>query len=115
MALRSARSSGPCEPYAPSCARYELPPPSAMSSHLRSILAPNPGPMTLSGTRAFVIGRNRARVIGPGAASPDRRAEIERVLDCVEQVSLGVTHCHADHAEAARVLAKKRGAKVWAG
>src|SRR5690606_8181897 len=41
----------------------------AAAAALREILAPNAGPLTLDGTRTYVVGRRRVVVIDPGPAA----------------------------------------------
>lgn len=78
----------------------------------RTVLAPNPSPMTLDGTRTYVVGRRRPAVVDPG---PDIPAHIDAVAEAVgsgaEPVLL-LTHRHPDHAEAADALARRLGARV---
>ena len=79
---------------------------------IRSLLAQNPSPMTLDGTRTFVVGRQRPVVIDPG---PRLRAHLDAVLTAlngVRPVAILLTHAHADHAEAAPALAERTGAPV---
>lgn len=69
------------------------------------IVAPNPGPMTLTGTNSYVIGKAPAYVIDPG---PEDERHVAAIL--VEAESRGglggilLTHSHADHAAAASML-----------
>jgi len=67
------------------------------------VRAPNPSPMTLTGTNSYVIdaGNGEAVVIDPGPA-------IERHVD-----ALVVSHGHPDHAPAAAPLRARTGATVW--
>ena len=79
---------------------------------LQTILAPNPSPMTLDGTRTFIVGRERAAVIDPG---PDDPAHLDAVLAALggrAPAAILLTHAHSDHAEAARPLAARTGAPV---
>jgi len=79
---------------------------------LRSVLADNPGPFTLDGTRTFVVGERRAAVIDPG---PDVEAHVRAVLRLVEgadEVVILLTHGHPDHAAGAARLARLLGAPV---
>ena len=79
---------------------------------LRTILAPNPSPMTLDGTRTFVVGRARAVVIDPG---PDDPAHLDAIVDALEgraPALIALTHAHGDHADAAPALARRTGAPV---
>jgi glyoxylase-like metal-dependent hydrolase (beta-lactamase superfamily II) len=78
--------------------------------------APNPGPLTLSGTNTWVVGRGPAWVVDPG---PLMDAHIERLLAAIDaRGGLGgvvLTHDHADHAEAVEKLLAERPAPLAAG
>jgi glyoxylase-like metal-dependent hydrolase (beta-lactamase superfamily II) len=69
------------------------------------ILAPNPGPMTLSGTNSYVVGADPAYVIDPGPEDEGHVAALRAEAD--RRGGLGgilLTHSHADHAAAAPML-----------
>jgi len=89
-----------------------------MVSRITLLRAPNPSPMTLSGTNSYVIdaGGGEAIVIDPGPV-------IDRHLDALVAnagerglriSTIAVTHGHPDHAPAAAPLAARTGASVWA-
>jgi glyoxylase-like metal-dependent hydrolase (beta-lactamase superfamily II) len=65
---------------------------------VETIVAPNPGPMTLEGTNTYLVGRDPAVVIDPG---PEDRGHIEAVRAAAEaRGGIGavlVTHSHSDH------------------
>jgi glyoxylase-like metal-dependent hydrolase (beta-lactamase superfamily II) len=69
------------------------------------IMAPNPGPFTLTGTNTWIVGRDPAWLIDPGPV-------IESHLDALEEElrrrgglgGLAITHDHADHAEAVEAV-----------
>jgi len=67
--------------------------------------APNPGPLTLSGTNTWVIGRDPAWVVDPG---PLIEAHVRRLSAAIAaRGGLGgvaLTHDHGDHAEAVGAL-----------
>jgi len=69
------------------------------------IVAPNPGPMTLTGTNTYVVGEGPAYVIDPG---PEDEGHVAAIHSEVERRGgLGgilLTHSHADHAAAAWML-----------
>ncbi|HTZ55031.1 MAG TPA: MBL fold metallo-hydrolase [Candidatus Acidoferrum sp.] len=82
------------------------------------VRAPNPSPMTLTGTNSYVLdaGAGEAIVIDPGPV-------IERHLDALVAnaserglhiTTIAVTHGHPDHAPAASPLKARTGATVWA-
>jgi hydroxyacylglutathione hydrolase len=82
------------------------------------ILAPNPSPMTLEGTNAYLIdaGGGSAIAIDPGPAIP---AHIERIAATAADLGLRiesilVTHGHPDHAPGAAPLAARTGAAIYA-
>jgi glyoxylase-like metal-dependent hydrolase (beta-lactamase superfamily II) len=91
--------------------RVELP-----SHEIVGIRADNPGPLTLSGTNSWIIGRDPAWLVDPGPALGQHiealRAEI------VDRGGLGgiaLTHDHADHSEAVpAILELFPGARVGA-
>jgi glyoxylase-like metal-dependent hydrolase (beta-lactamase superfamily II) len=69
------------------------------------ILAPNPGPMTLSGTNSYVVGADPVYVIDPGPEDEGHVAALRAEAD--RRGGLGgilLTHSHADHAAAAPML-----------
>lgn len=78
--------------------------------------AENPGPLTLSGTNTWVVGRAPAYVVDPG---PLIDSHIERLLAAIDaRDGLGgvvLTHDHADHAEAVETLLERRPAPLAAG
>jgi glyoxylase-like metal-dependent hydrolase (beta-lactamase superfamily II) len=83
-----------------------------MTGALRTLVAPNPGPMTLDGTRTFIVGAERPAVIDPGPADPRHLAAILDALGGRAPVAILLTHAHADHAELAGLLARETGAPV---
>ncbi len=88
-----------------------------MSDVIALVRAPNPSPMTLTGTNSYVIdaGKGEAIVIDPGPV-------IERHLDelvanargrGLRITTIAVTHGHPDHAPGAAPLRERTGATVW--
>jgi glyoxylase-like metal-dependent hydrolase (beta-lactamase superfamily II) len=82
------------------------------------VRAPNPSPMTLSGTNSYLIdcGDGLALVIDPG---PPLASHVDTLLEAASTQSLtisaiAVTHWHPDHAPAAAPLAAMTGAPVYA-
>jgi glyoxylase-like metal-dependent hydrolase (beta-lactamase superfamily II) len=80
------------------------------------VRAPNPGPLTLSGTNTWVVGRDPAWVVDPG---PLLDSHIERLSRAIEdRGGLGgvvLTHDHHDHAEAVRPLLEHHPAPLAGG
>jgi len=88
--------------------------PSALSPLVRRIVAPNPGPMTGSGTNTYLVGIDEVAVIDPG---PDDVGHVDAIVggsmrERVRWVLL--THAHADHFPATQRLVKATGAEVLA-
>jgi glyoxylase-like metal-dependent hydrolase (beta-lactamase superfamily II) len=80
---------------------------------LQTILAPNPSPMTLDGTRTYIVGCKRPAVVDPGPADATHLDALVAALDGRRPVAVLLTHSHPDHAAAARPLALRTGAPVW--
>ena len=74
-------------------------------------MAPNPGPMTGTGTNTYVIGETDLVVVDPGPAIP---SHIDAILDCVGDRLryIACTHTHPDHSPAASALAEATGAML---
>ncbi len=81
---------------------------------LRTRLAPNPSPMTLDGTRTYLVGRARPVIIDPG---PDDAGHLDGIASDVGEGAIAcilLTHLHPDHAAGADRLAARLGAVVRA-
>ena len=74
---------------------------------LRWVRARNASPMTLDGTRTYLVGRDRIVVVDPGPADPQHIAEIERAAAGARVEAVLVTHGHPDHAAGAVALASR--------
>ncbi|HEY0673821.1 MAG TPA: MBL fold metallo-hydrolase [Longimicrobiales bacterium] len=76
-------------------------------SDIRCILADNASPMTLDGTRTYIIGHRQVAVIDPG---PNLPAHIDAVAAAIGDgvaVTVLVTHAHPDHSDGAQTLAAR--------
>ena len=74
------------------------------------VLAPNPSPLTLTGTNTWVVGR---WVVDPGPAIDSHVEAVAAELAArggAEGIAL--THSHSDHSEAVPVLAARLGVAV---
>jgi glyoxylase-like metal-dependent hydrolase (beta-lactamase superfamily II) len=79
------------------------------------VRALNPGPLTLSGSNAWVTGVP-AWLVDPGPADEGHLERLEFVIrprGGLEGIVL--THRHLDHAEGAPVMAERYGAPIFAG
>jgi glyoxylase-like metal-dependent hydrolase (beta-lactamase superfamily II) len=77
---------------------------------IQTLIAANPGPYTLDGTRTYIL--NDRAVLDPGPALDDH---IETILSCCPRIeSIFLTHRHADHAGAVEMLRERSGARVYA-
>jgi glyoxylase-like metal-dependent hydrolase (beta-lactamase superfamily II) len=77
---------------------------------IRSITAPNPSPLTLDGTRTWLLGDTA--IIDPGPADDGHIARILEEMPHLETIL--ITHRHADHAPAAVPLKRATGARIIA-
>jgi glyoxylase-like metal-dependent hydrolase (beta-lactamase superfamily II) len=83
-----------------------------MMDGLRMLLAPNASPMTLDGTRTFIVGRQRPAVIDPGPLDPEHWDAILAELGDVRPVAILLTHSHGDHSLLGDRLARHVGAPL---
>lgn len=74
---------------------------------IRSVLAPNASPLTLDGTRTYIVGKSRPVVIDPGPDDPDHLDAIVGALDGGVPSTILVTHGHPDHLAGAGPLAER--------
>jgi len=79
---------------------------------LRSVLAPNPSPLTLEGTRSYLVGRERVAVIDPGPSDPAHLDAVAGLTGDGVLVAVLITHAHPDHDEGADELAARFDAPV---
>ncbi len=83
-----------------------------VSSRIRRIVAPNPGPFTHTGTCAYVVGSGDVAIIDPGPADADHVSTMLAAVAGDRLRYVLVTHSHRDHSPAARLLAEATGALV---
>jgi glyoxylase-like metal-dependent hydrolase (beta-lactamase superfamily II) len=78
--------------------------------------APNPGPLTLSGTNSWVVGRGPAWVVDPGPALDEH---LERLSGAIEARGglggIALTHDHGDHSDAVGPLRERHPAPLAGG
>jgi glyoxylase-like metal-dependent hydrolase (beta-lactamase superfamily II) len=79
------------------------------------VRAENPGPLTLSGTNTWIVGRSPAYLIDPGPLLEEHLARVGQALE--DRGGLGgiaLTHDHHDHGEAVAWLRERYGAPLAA-
>jgi glyoxylase-like metal-dependent hydrolase (beta-lactamase superfamily II) len=74
------------------------------------VRAPNPGPLTLSGTNTWIAGSDPAYVVDPGPALGEHLdAVAAAVADRGGPGGIALTHDHGDHADGLEGLRKRLG------
>lgn len=80
---------------------------------IRTVRAPNPSPLTGSGTNTYLLGQGEVAVIDPGPAIDRHLDAILAALDAGERIThILVTHPHLDHSALAPRLSRATGAPV---
>lgn len=72
---------------------------------VRCAVAGNPSPMTLDGTRNYLVGGDRAVLLDPGPAGEGQRERTRRLAEGRRVTAVALTHAHGDHAGGAAGLA----------
>lgn len=81
---------------------------------LRCAVAGNAGPMTLDGTRNYLVGRREAVLLDPGPADGEQERRIAALVGDRGVVAVCLTHAHPDHADGAAHLARRLDAELTA-
>jgi glyoxylase-like metal-dependent hydrolase (beta-lactamase superfamily II) len=80
------------------------------------VRAPNPGPLTLSGTNTWVVGRRPAWVIDPGPLIEEHLGRVGAAIESRGGLGgVALTHDHHDHTEAAATLIERYPAPLAGG
>lgn len=79
---------------------------------LRTVLAPNASPLTLDGTRTYLVGRDRIAILDPGSDDPGHLDAVASAVGDGVVTSILVTHTHPDHVAGASPLAERFDAPV---
>ncbi|NKB77658.1 MAG: MBL fold metallo-hydrolase [Gammaproteobacteria bacterium] len=81
---------------------------------IRRVLAHNPGPFTYQGTGTYLVGNGEVAVIDPGPSIPSHVDNILSALEPREVIThILITHTHADHSPAARLLKARTNAATF--
>lgn len=65
---------------------------------VRSVTAGNPGPLTLAGSRSYLVGRERAVLVDPGPADGGAEGRWRALAGDARVELVALTHAHPDHA-----------------
>ena len=82
-----------------------------VATGVRMMLAPNPGPLTFTGTQVFVVGHGEVAVIDPGPDDPVHVATLIDALAGETVTAILCTHTHRDHSPASRAAGGRRRAR----
>lgn len=85
-----------------------------LAPDLTVLCADNPGPMTLDGTRSYLLGRDRLVIVDPGPKQPGQLDALAGAVNGRDVAFVLLTHAHADHAGAAHGAARRFGAELRA-
>jgi glyoxylase-like metal-dependent hydrolase (beta-lactamase superfamily II) len=76
--------------------------------NIRTLQAPNPGPLTLAGTNTYLI---EDTIVDPG---PNHEQHLDNILAAGSVTSIVLTHRHPDHSAGAERLSELTGAPILA-
>ena len=88
--------------------------PEELAPGLRCVTAPNPGPMTFTGTRSYLLGETRIAILDPGPACDRHLDALEAAVGSASVAAILVTHAHRDHSGGAAAAGARLGAPVMA-
>ena len=88
--------------------------PERLDDDLIVLTANNPGPMTFTGTRTYVLGTSSVAIIDPGPRLAGHKSAIIEAVGGRPVEAVLVTHGHVDHTEQANDIATELGADVYA-
>ena len=83
-------------------------------NNVRTVIANNASPMTLDGTRTYIIGQERVAIIDPGPHLDEHFDAVANQVGSGVVVSILLTHDHPDHGEGAWGLGSRLAAEMVA-
>lgn len=83
-----------------------------LAPDLHVVCASNSGPMTLDGTRSYVLGRTRVVILDPGPAEASHLDRLALAVGDRDVAHVLLTHAHRDHAALASDAAGRFGAEL---
>lgn len=86
----------------------------AEAGRVLTLVADNPGPLTLDGSRTYVVGEDPCLVIDPGPALGSHLDAVEVAVGAADVAAVCVTHWHPDHAAGAAELVARLAAPLAA-
>ncbi len=72
-----------------------------------AVTAGNPGPLTLDGTRTWVMGVERVAIVDPGPSESDHLGRIDDAVGGRPVTAVCLTHAHRDHSASAGQAAER--------
>lgn len=85
-----------------------------LGGNVAVIIADNPGPLTLDGTRSYRIGARKALLVDPGPDLPDQLERLHELVGDATVRQVCLTHAHTDHAALAARARDAFGARLAA-
>ncbi|MDH3732643.1 MAG: MBL fold metallo-hydrolase [Gemmatimonadota bacterium] len=84
-----------------------------LGSGVLSVTAENPGPLTLDGTRTWIVGTAVVAIVDPGPDDPAHLDRVARAVNGRDVAAVCLTHAHIDHS-AASASAVERWGRLYA-
>ncbi len=75
-----------------------------IDKNVKRLLAKNPSPFTFYGTGTYIVGSDELAIIDPGPLVKNHIEQLLKIIHKASKVKIFITHTHADHSPAAKVL-----------
>ena len=86
----------------------------AANQRVAWFVSPNPGPLTLDGTRCYAVGDRRLVLVDPGPAIDGQIERLESLVAGRPVEAICLTHAHADHSGIVELAAERFEAPIAA-